>query len=283
MGALTGAGSDLRAAVERHTAPGAELSGAARDTALELLAWLERGDVRAAEPLPGGEWRVNAWVKQGILLAFRTGVIVPSQYGPFTFADKDTVPPRASGFPDGVRIVPGGTTVRRGAYLGPRVTVMPPAYLNVGAYVGEDSMIDSHALVGSCAQVGRRVHLSAAAQVGGVLEPVGARPVIVEDEAFVGGGVGLYEGVRVGARAVLAAGVILTGSSVVYDVPNSRVLRRTDGGAVTVPAGAVVVPGVRRLVGAFAAEHGLGLAAAVIIKYRDAGTDARTTLEEALR
>lgn len=276
----------LRQAVERHAAA-REPSAAARDTALELLTWLERGMVRAAEPVEGSGgstgWRVNGWVKEGILLAFRTGIIVPSSAGMFAFQDKDTVPPRAGGFPSDVRIVPGGTAIRRGAYIGPRVTIMPPAYVNVGAYVDEGSMVDSHALVGSCAQVGRNVHLSAAAQVGGVLEPIGALPVVVEDHAFVGGGVGIYEGVRVGARAVLGAGVVLTGSSAIFDLVHGRVLRRGVEAPLHVPAGAVVVPGTRRIEGDFARVHGLSIAAAIIVKYRDASTDARTALEEALR
>ncbi len=187
----------------------------------------------------------NTAVKEGILAAFRLGMDEPSEAGPLLFRDRDTLPPRRP-LPEGVRVVPGGTALRRGAFLAKGVVVMPPAYVNVGAYVDEGSMIDSHALVGSCAQIGKRVHLSAAAQVGGVLEPVGAAPVVVEDEVFVGGGAGIYEGVRVGKRAVLAAGVILTASSVVFDPVNERELRSTPGRPLVVPEGAVVVPGSRR-------------------------------------
>ncbi|MFN7971496.1 MAG: 2,3,4,5-tetrahydropyridine-2,6-dicarboxylate N-succinyltransferase [Acidobacteriota bacterium] len=222
--------------------------------------------------------------EEGDLIAFRAGSIAPSQIGPFAFLDRDTLPTRMSGtFAPGVRIVPGGTTIRRGAFVGARVTVMPPAYVNVGAHIGEETMVDSHVLIGSCAQIGRRAHISAASQIGGVLEPVGALPVILEDEVFVGGGVGIYEGVRVGARAVLGAGVVLTGSSVLYDVPNARVIRREGETPLTVPPGAVVVPGTRTLENDFAYEHGLALQTPIIVKYRDASTDAKTTMEELLR
>lgn len=257
-----------------------------RQVSKELLEALEYGEVRAANPPSeaGGAWTVNAWVKKGILIAFRAGTIVPSQLGPFAFMDRDTLPTRMTGsFPSGVRIVPGGTTIRRGAYLGPRVTVMPPAYVNVGAFIGEESMVDSHVLVGSCAQIGKRVHLSAATQVGGVLEPVGALPVIVEDDVFVGGGCCILEGVRIGPLAVLGAGVVLTGSSVLYDVPNARILRRVGDQPLAVPEGAVVVPGTRAMESDFAREHGLAVATPIIIKYRDASTDSKTSLEGALR
>ena len=243
---------------------------------------LEKGTVRAAEPFAGG-WRVNGWVKKGILLGFRLGKVVPMEpVGPLRFADKDTYPARRS-VPDGVRIVPGGSAVRSGAYLGPGVVVMPPAYVNVGAYVGEGTMVDSHALVGSCAQVGRRVHLSAGAMIGGVLEPVGALPVIVEDEVLVGGNCGVYEGAIIGRRAVLGSGVILTGSVTVYDVPRQTTYRRTADRPLRIPEGAVVVAGSRRLTDAFAERQGLALYTPVIVKYRDDKTDAATALEEALR
>ena len=251
-----------------------------RGEVLALLDRLERGELRAAEP-DGDGWRVNPGVKQGILAAFRLGVDVDLPAAPFPFRDRDTLPPRGD-VPAGVRVVPGGTAIRRGAYVAPGVVVMPPAYVNVGAYVGEGSMIDSHALVGSCAQVGKRVHLSAAAQLGGVLEPVGALPVVVEDDVFVGGGCGLYEGVRVRARAVLAAGVILTASSVIYDLVNEREIRASEGQPLTVPEGAVVVPGSRPAPGSWAHVRGLSISAAVIVKYRDARTGARTALEGAL-
>ena len=249
-----------------------------------LLDALEAGEVRAATPdaeSPTG-WRAEAWVKDGILAAFALGVDVDVAAPPFGFRDRDTLPPRTPA-PPGVRIVPGGSAVRRGAHLGRGVVVMPPAYVNVGAHVGAGSMVDSHALVGSCAQIGSKVHLSAAAQVGGVLEPVGALPVVVEDEVFVGGGVGLYEGVVVKRRSVLGAGVVLTSSSVVYDLPGERVLRAEAGAPLVIPEGSVVVMGSRPASGDFAREHGIALATPVIVKRRDEKTDAKTALEEVLR
>jgi 2,3,4,5-tetrahydropyridine-2,6-dicarboxylate N-succinyltransferase len=249
----------------------------------EFLEALESGNVRSAERTDDGTWRANGWVKQGILLGFRLGRLVDFSCGPFSLFDKDTFPTRAFREEDRVRVVPGGSTVRRGSYVAPGVVCMPPMYVNVGAYVDEGTMVDSHALVGSCAQIGKRVHLSAAAQVGGVLEPVGAVPVVIEDDVFVGGGCGIYEGCVVRRGAVLAAGVILTGSTRVYDVVNERVLRRSEGGSLEIPEGAVVVPGVRGVDSDFGREHGLGLSAPVIVKYRDASTDASTTLEDALR
>lgn len=250
----------------------------------ELLAALESGEVRAARPDPDAPtgWRVEGWVKEGILTAFAFGVETGSEAPPFAFRDRDTLPPIRS-LPPEVRVVPGGTAIRRGAHLAPKVVVMPPAYVNVGAFVGEGSMVDSHALVGSCAQIGRRVHLSAAAQVGGVLEPVGALPVIVEDDVFVGAGAGLFEGVLVRRGAVLAAGVVLTASSRIYDLDRERVLEAGDGEPLVVPEGAVVVMGSRPARGSFAREHGLSLTTPVIVKYRDAGTDAKTALEGVLR
>lgn len=249
----------------------------------EFLEALECGDIRSAERGEGGQWQANGWVKQGILLGFRLGQLTNFSVGPFSLFDKDTFPARAFSAGDGVRVVPGGSTVRRGAYVATGVVCMPPMYVNVGAYVDEGTMVDSHALVGSCAQIGKRVHLSAAAQVGGVLEPVGAVPVVIEDDVFVGGGCGIYEGCIVRARAVLAAGVILTASTRVYDLPNERVLRKGDGASLEIPEGAVVVPGTRAVDSAFGREHGLTLSAPVIVKYRDASTDASTTLEDALR
>lgn len=249
-----------------------------------LLDALERGAVRAAEPAEGG-WRVHSWVKRGILLAFRVGVDVPTGLPPvFHFRDRDTLPPRdASAAPAGVRIVPGGTTVRRGAHLGEGVVVMPPAFINVGAHIGRDTLVDSHVLVGSCAQIGARVHLSAGAQIGGVLEPIGALPVVVEDEAFVGGGCGVYEGTRVGARAVLAAGVVLTRSVPLYDLVRETVYRAAPDGPLVVPEGAVVVPGARPAAGGFASRAGIHLQAPVIVKYRDDSSDWAAALEAALR
>lgn len=272
----------LRERIERIVAVG-ESGAEARVAFAEFAAALERGEIRAALPTAEG-WRVNTWVKQGILLGFRLGQVVETEAaGPLRFFDKDTVPPRRLTLADGVRVVPGGSAVRTGAFVGAGVVVMPPAYVNVGAYVGEGSMIDSHALVGSCAQVGRRVHLSAGAMLGGVLEPVGALPVIVEDEVLVGGNCGVYEGTIVGRRAVLGSGVILTGAVTVYDLPRQATYRRTADAPLRIPEGAVVVPGARRAAGAFASEHGLSLYTPVIVKYRDERTDASAALEDALR
>ena len=249
-----------------------------------LLAALEDGTVRAATSNSDGGWESHAWVKEGILVGFRLGRLVDfSSDACFRFFDKDTFPPQALTLEHGVRIVPGGTTVRRGVHLDPGVIVMPPAYINVGAFVAADSLVDSHALVGSCAQIGRSVHISAAAQIGGVIEPPGARPVILEDEVLVGGNCGVYEGTLVRRRAVLAAGVVLTASTPVFDVPNQRVVRPVPGVGLEIPAAAVVIAGSRRIPGDFAAAHGLSLYAPVIVKYRDARTDARAALESALR
>jgi 2,3,4,5-tetrahydropyridine-2-carboxylate N-succinyltransferase len=274
----------LREQIEGYySLPAEALGDEARSAFDEFRAALERGEVRAAEPGPDG-WQVNGWVKKGILLGFRLGRTVEMERcGPLRFFDKDTLPPKRQGFPEDVRIVPGGSAVRSGAYLAPGVVVMPPAYVNIGAHVGEGSLIDSHALVGSCAQVGRRVHLSAGAMLGGVLEPVGALPVIVEDEVLVGGNCGIYEGAIVGRRAVLGSGVILTGSLTVYDLPRKTSYRRTGEGPLRIPEGAVVVPGSRRLLDPFAERHGLSLYTPVIVKYRDEKTAASATLEEALR
>jgi 2,3,4,5-tetrahydropyridine-2-carboxylate N-succinyltransferase len=275
-------GVSLRQRIERLSESRGTVTEA-QEAFAELAAALEDGSVRAAEPADGG-WRVNAWVKQGILLGFRTGQVIETEAaGPLRFFDKDTVPPRRLTLADGVRVVPGGTAVRTGAFVASGVVIMPPAYVNIGAYVGEGTMVDSHALVGSCAQVGRRVHLSAGAMLGGVLEPVGALPVIVEDEVLVGGNCGVYEGTVVGRRAVLGTGVILNASVTVYDVPRQATYRRTAEAPLRIPEGAVVVPGSRRLAGAFAEQHGLALHTPVIVKYRDEKTDAAAALEEALR
>ena len=268
------------------------LSAAARDRydeadrALfaEFRAALTRGDIRAAERRPDGAWCVNAWVKQGILLGFRMGTLVDmSPHPSFPFFDKDTYSVRPTTLQEGVRIVPGGSSIRDGAYVAAGVICMPPMYVNVGAYVDAGTMIDSHALVGSCAQIGKRVHLSAAAQIGGVLEPVGALPVIVEDDVLVGGGCGIYEGTIVRERAVLAPGTMLTGSTAVHDLVREAVYRRDGDQPLEIPAGAVVVPGARAAPGAAAARWGISLYAPVIVKYRDAKTDAATVLEEYLR
>ena len=275
---------EIREKLEAYAAlPSAALGDEARALFDALRDGLEAGTIRAAEPGPEG-WRVNAWVKKGILLGFRLGAIVELETaGPLSFVDKDTYPPRRFTAADGVRVVPGGTAVRAGAYLAPGVIVMPPAYVNVGAWVGAGTLIDSHALVGSCAQVGKNVHLSAGAMLGGVLEPVGALPVVVEDDVLVGGNCGIYEGTIVGRGAVLGAGVVLTGSVTVYDLPRQTSYRRGADQPLRIPERAVVVPGARRLLDPFAEKHGLSLAAPVIVKYRDERTEASVALEEALR
>jgi len=242
-----------------------------------FLAELEKGTIRAAVRDEDGVWAAQAWVKEGILAAFRFGVLAEFASGSLSFIDKDTIPPRRFKVADGVRIVPGGSSIRRGAYIAKGVVMMPPAFVNVGAYVDEGTMIDSHALVGSCAQIGKRVHLSAAAQIGGVLEPVGNVPVVIEDDVVVGGNSGIYEGTVVRGRAVIGAGVVITASTPIYDVVRGQVYRRE------VPYGAVVVPGTRPMKGAFAEQHGLQIAAPLIVKYRDEKTDSATALEEALR
>ncbi|HYT05707.1 MAG TPA: 2,3,4,5-tetrahydropyridine-2,6-dicarboxylate N-succinyltransferase [Gemmatimonadales bacterium] len=261
-----------------------EYDDADRELFAEFRTALARGAIRAAQRLPDGSWRVNAWVKRGILLGFRMGALTDmSAHASLRFFDKDTYPVRPTTLADGVRIVPGGSSIRDGAYVAPGVICMPPMYVNVGAYVDEGAMIDSHALVGSCAQIGKRVHLSAAAQVGGVLEPVGALPVIIEDDALVGGGCGVYEGTIVRERAVLAPGTILTGATPVHDLVREAVYRADGDRPLEIPAGAVVVPGARAAKGATAARWGISLYTPVIIKYRDAKTNAAVLLEEYLR
>jgi 2,3,4,5-tetrahydropyridine-2-carboxylate N-succinyltransferase len=260
---------------------------AARDAFFELQRALGRGEIRAAErdSSAASGWRVNPWVKQGILLGFRFGdvVDVSADHGRWPFYDKDTMPLKKPGVAAGVRIVPGGSTIREGAYVASSVVCMPPMYVNIGAYVDEGTLIDSHALVGSCAQVGRRVHLSAAAQIGGVIEPVGALPVVIEDDVLVGGNAGIYEGTVVKARAVVAAGVVLTASTPIYDLPQSRIIKPTSGGPLVVPEGAVVVPGARAVTSGAGPDWGLSLATPVIVKYRDDRTDTRTELESWIR
>jgi 2,3,4,5-tetrahydropyridine-2-carboxylate N-succinyltransferase len=268
---------DAQAALEDRPEPSREAALALLD---RVLTELESGRLRAAEPTDHG-WVVNAWVKRSILWGFRFAGDRDVSVGVFHFRDREAFPTLAPG--SGVRIVPGGSTVRRGVHLAPGVVVMPPAYVNVGAFVGEGSMVDSHVLVGSCAQIGRRVHLSAAVQVGGVLEPVGAMPVIVEDDAFIGGGCGVYEGTRISAHAVLAPGVVLTRAVALYDLVNEQVLRADQNGILVVPERAVLVPGTRPVTGGMGQELKLGLQAPMIVKYRDAGTDAALALEEALR
>src|SRR5256885_1450030 len=251
----------------------------------EFKASLNRGEIRAAERNADGKWQTNAWVKRGILLGFRMGAIVDMSPADdsLQFLDKNTYPLRKFSKQDRVRIVPGGSSIRDGAYIAPGVVCMPPMFVNVGAYVDEGTMIDSHALVGSCAQIGKRVHLSAAAQIGGVLEPAGAIPVIIEDDVIVGGNCGVYEGAIVRERAVLASGTIITGSTPVFDLVRGEIYRRSADAPLEIPAGAVVVPGSRAIQTEQGREWGLSLYAPVIVKYRDEKTDAATQLEEALR
>jgi len=242
-----------------------------------LLLGLESGDIRAAERGADGTWRANTWVKRAILLGFRRTDLVPMDGVPAPFFDKTAYPLRSFELEDKVRLVPGGSAVRRGAYVAPGVVMMPPAYVNVGAFIDSGTMVDSHALVGSCAQIGENVHLSAGAQIGGVLEPAHQSPVVVEDGAFVGGLVGVFEGVVVRERVVLAAGVVLTAASVVHDLVHDCERRGE------IPAGAVVIPGTRPARGDYAKANGLHVAAPLIVKYRDERTDAATALESALR
>jgi 2,3,4,5-tetrahydropyridine-2-carboxylate N-succinyltransferase len=266
------------------TAERARYSDAERALFSEFRSALARGEIRAAERAPDGAWSVNAWVKRGILLGFKMGALTDmSAHATLRFFDKDTYPVRPTTLADGVRIVPGGSSIRDGAFVAPGVICMPPMYVNVGAYVDAGTLIDSHALVGSCAQIGKRVHLSAAAQVGGVLEPVGVLPVIIEDDVLVGGGCGIYEGTIVREGAVLAAGTVVTGSTPVYDLVRETVHRRTGDRPLEIPASAVVVPGARTAHGTAAERWGISLYAPVIVKYRDAKTDLATLLEEYLR
>jgi 2,3,4,5-tetrahydropyridine-2-carboxylate N-succinyltransferase len=275
----------LQERIERLAArEGAEFSVEERATFDEFKSALNHGRVRAAERDASGAWRVNAWVKRGLLVGFRMGALVEmSAHASLRFFDKSTYPVRATTIEERVRIVPGGSSVRDGAYLAPGVVCMPPMYVNAGAYVDEGTMIDSHALVGSCAQVGKRVHLSAAAQIGGVLEPVGAVPVIIEDDVLVGGGCGIYEGTIVRERAVLAAGVILTGSTPVFDLVRGEVYKRDRDAPLEIPAGAVVVPGARAVTSEQGRAWGLSVYAPVIVKYRDDKTDRSVQLEDFLR
>ena len=246
---------------------------------------LRMGEIRAAEKDAYGNWFTNAWVKQGILLGFKMGNIVrlSNDQETFDFFDKETYPLRPTTLDEGIRIVPGGSTIRDGSYVAPSVVCMPPMYINVGAYVDEGTMVDSHALVGSCAQIGKRVHLSAAAQIGGVLEPIGAMPVVIEDDVLVGGNTGVYEGTIVRERAVLASGVILTRSTPVFDLVNGKTIKSNGEDPLEIPAGAVVVQGARAITGGFGKENGLSLYAPMIVKYRDEKTDASTQLEDYLR
>ena len=251
----------------------------------EFKAALRCGEIRAAEKDSSGNWLTNAWVKQGILLGFKMGAMVEmSKEGEsFQFFDKETYPLRLMTLEDKVRIVPGGSTIRDGSFVAPGVVCMPPCYVNVGAFVDEGTMIDSHALVGSCAQIGKRVHISAAAQIGGVLEPVNANPVIIEDDCLIGGNTGIYEGVIVHEKSVLASGVILTRSTPVFDLVNETIYKSDGSKPLEIPTGAVVVQGSRQITSGFGKENGLSLYAPVIVKYRDERTDAATKLEDYLR
>jgi 2,3,4,5-tetrahydropyridine-2-carboxylate N-succinyltransferase len=280
--------TDLAARIESLFAEGASADKtAAREAFFALQRGLGEGTIRAAEPDAAATagWRVNRWVKQGILLGFRFGDVVDlsADHGRWPFYDKDTMTVKKPGLAAGVRIVPGGSTIRDGAYVATSVVCMPPMFVNIGAYVDAGTLIDSHALVGSCAQIGRRVHLSAAAQIGGVIEPVGALPVVIEDDVLVGGNAGIYEGTVVRTRAVIAAGVVLTASTPIYDLPRGRIIKPDVGGPLVVPESAVVVPGARAVSVGAGPEWGLSLATPVIVKYRDDRTDTRTELESWIR
>jgi 2,3,4,5-tetrahydropyridine-2-carboxylate N-succinyltransferase len=286
----TSADHPLAARIEElaATPAGEPLAADARDVVHALLGALERGAVRSAEKGEDGTWRAVSWVKRGILVAFRAGEIAEHgpAAGPFHFFDKDTLPIRIFSTGDSVRIVPGGSSVRRGAYVAPGVVCMPPMFINVGSWVGPGTMVDSHALVGSCAQVGARVHLSAAAQIGGVLEPINMAPVIIEDDVIVGGNCGVYEGTVVRERAVLGAGVVLTRGTPVYDLVREQVYRGAGDRPLEIPPGAVVVPGARAVAAArsaWGAAESLSLQTPVIVKYRDERTDVATALEQWLR
>jgi len=271
----------LQSAIERLSGGSAEVTPEALSAFREFRTALTQGRIRAAEKR-GGRWVVNAWVKQGILLGFRLGQLEETGDA-LSFVDKNTFPARHFTLTDRVRVVPGGSSAREGAYIAPSVVCMPPMFINVGAYVDEGTMVDSHALVGSCAQIGKRVHLSAAAQIGGVLEPVNAAPVILEDDVLVGGNCGVYEGTLVRTRAVLGAGTILTRSTPVYDIVRGEVYRATAETALEIPENAVVVPGSRAISRGKAAEWNLSLYTPVIVKYRDEKTDKALELEELLR
>ena len=278
----------LEETITRLAAAGADAPKQdARQAFVALRSALSEGTVRAAEPDPAspGGWKVNAWVKKGILLGFRFGdtIDMSADHGRWPFFDKDTLPLKKLGAWSAVRVVPGGSTVRDGAWIGRGVICMPPMFINIGAYVGDETLVDSHALVGSCAQIGARVHLSAAAQIGGVLEPVGALPVIVEDDVLIGGNCGVYEGTIVKRRAVLASGTVITASTPIYDLPNDQIIEPEAGAPLIVPEGAVVVPGSRPVTSGRGREWGLSVATPIIVKYRDERTSARTALESWIR
>jgi len=255
-----------------------------REIGNELIDGLNAGVIRSAEMDESGNWITNIWVKQGILLLFKYGKLSDMSINDsFKYFDKDTLPLHPAHLDDSIRIVPGGSSIRTGCYVAKGVICMPPMYINIGSYVDEGTMIDSHALVGTCAQLGKRIHLSAASQIGGVLEPAGARPVIVEDDVMVGGNCGVYEGTLIRKRAVLGSGVILTASTKIYDLVNEKIIQSTKDHPLEIPEGAVIIPGSRRVKSEFGKEQGLSIASPMIIKYRDEKTDARTALEESLR
>ncbi|MFY9608329.1 MAG: 2,3,4,5-tetrahydropyridine-2,6-dicarboxylate N-succinyltransferase [Blastocatellia bacterium] len=276
--------NDLAERIQRlFDNPPAEITDEHRELFNEFKQKLNSGEVRAAERVES-RWRVNHWVKQGILLGFKLGRVRNfSINNQFRFYDKDTYPLKHITADDRVRIVPGGSSIRDGCYIGKGVTCMPPMFVNIGAYVDDDTMIDSHALVGSCAQIGKRVHLSAGAQIGGVLEPIGELPVIIEDDVLVGGNCGVYEGAIVRERAVLASGTILTGGTPIYDLINDEFYRKTADAQLEIPAGAVVVPGSRAITSGRGPELGLSVYTPIIVKYRDKKTDASVRLEDFLR
>ena len=262
-----------------------EFDASDHETFNEFKTALRRGDIRSAEKDENGDWKANVWVKRGILAGFKMGELVTMSFSSETlqFFDKNTFSLRPMNLDDKIRLVPGGSAIRDGSYVGENVVLMPPCYVNVGAYVDEGTMIDSHALVGSCAQIGKRVHLSAAAQIGGVLEPVNASPVVIEDDCLIGGNTGVYEGTIVRERAVLASGVILTRATPVFDLVNESVIKSSGDAPLEIPAGAVVVQGARQISSGFGKEHGLSIYAPIIVKYRNEKTDASTKLEDYLR
>lgn len=249
----------------------------------EFIDALNHGLVRSAQKLEDGTWQANYWVKQGILQCFKHSSIVEMSVGGLAFFDKDLLALHPFSIDSKVRIVPGGSAIRTGCYVAPSVICMPPMYINIGAFVDEGTMIDSHALVGTCAQIGKRVHVSAAAQIGGVLEPAGARPVIIEDDVMIGGNCGVYEGVLIRSRAVLGSGVILNSSTPVYDLVHERILRSSNDSPLEIPENAVVISGSRKINGSFAEHNGLSVSTPLIVKYRDSKTDAKTALETSLR
>ncbi len=250
----------------------------------ELIRGLNSGKIRSAEKNENDIWIVNDWVKKGILLLFKYGNLVEYSINKnFNFFDKHTLPTHNFQLEDNIRIVPGGSSIRTGSYIAPGVICMPPMYINIGAYVDEGTMIDSHALVGTCAQIGKRVHLSAASQIGGVLEPPNARPVIVEDDVMIGGNCGVYEGTLIRKRAVLGSGVVITSSTKIFDLVQERIIKAEAGNPIEIPEGAVVIPGTRKINTPFAAQYGLSISSPIIIKYRDEKTDSKTALEDYLR